>query len=442
MKFALMLGLFIAVSLLLPPAHAAERPNIIVIISDDHGYADMGCQGIRDDVQTPNLDRIASNGVRFTSGYVTSPVCSPSRAGMITGRYQTRFGYEFNTGPFPEPHIGLPPDEQTIAQYLKESGYVTGAIGKWHLGIADTYHPLARGFDEFYGFLSGSRSYFEMTTHHAKPLLRGREPVQEQGYITDVFTREAVNFIERHHGDERPFFLYVAYTAPHLPMHAKQQDLKRFDHIPEKKRQTVLAMIWAMDQGIGQILDKLREHQLERDTLVVFFADNGGYERNQSLNTPLRGQKGTLYEGGIRVPFLMQWPAKLEAGKVYEEPVITLDLLPMFAAAAGFSPPGDKPFDGVNLLPHLTGEAQKPPHETLFWRYGNSAVRKGNHKLLVIDNTPQLFDLSSDIEEQNDLSQKNPAIVQALERELEHWNSHMVPAKWVAQYGDDEEKRP
>lgn len=411
-----------------------RRPNIIVIVSDDQGYADVGVHGCQD-IPTPSIDSIAENGVRFTDGYVSCPVCSPTRAGLITGRYQQRFGHEFNTGPPPqglEPHVGLPLDQVTLADRLKAAGYVTGAVGKWHFGIYEHFHPFKRGFDEFFGFLHGGHSYIDPGVGTWNPILRGTEEVDEKEYLTDAFSREAVAFIERH--PEEPFFLYLTYNAVHTPMQAPEKYLERFPHIEDQKRRTYAAMLSAMDDGIGAVLDKLKELGVYEDTLVFFFSDNGGPTRaNASNNEPLRGTKGTMYEGGIRVPFMVQWPRRIRAGKVYDKPVSSLDVFPTAVAAAGGELPEDRVIDGVDLLPHLTGKKRRRPHDILFWRMGqNYAVRSGSWKMIRSgEAAAQLYDLSKDIGEGNDLAAEKPKVVKRLSEALAKWESELSEPVWT-----------
>ena len=412
-----------------------KRPNIIVIISDDMGYADISCHGCQD-IATPNIDSIAQNGILFTNGYVSCPVCSPTRAGLVTGRYQQRFGHEFNTG-----HInGLPVTEVTIADVLKAAGYTTGAVGKWHLGIPPQFHPLKRGYDEFFGFLGGGHSYIDPGLGSFDPIMRGTEPVDEKEYLTDAFSREAVAFIERHH--DEAFFLYLAYNAVHTPMQAPERYQNSFGHIADPKRRIYAGMLTAMDEGIGAVLSKLRELGIEEDTLLFFVNDNGGAAANSSCNEPLRMCKGTVWEGGIRVPFMVQWPRQLRGGVTYEHPVIALDILPTTAAAAGGNVPRDRKIDGVNLIPYLTGKNKTPPHETLFWRSGERyAVRKGNWKLVKMGTKTALFDLSSDIGESRDLSAELPGVVKEMEETFARWNSQMVAPLWLRGGAKKKKKR-
>lgn len=415
------------------PARARkDRPNIIVIIGDDMGYADVGCHGCKD-IATPNIDAIARNGVRFTNGYVSCPVCSPTRAGLTTGRYQQRFGHEFNPGPPPgslQEHVGLPRSEVTIANVLKSAGYVTGLVGKWHLGMAPHFHPFKRGYDEFFGFLHGGHSYVEPGLGTFNPILRGTRSVDEKQYLTDAFSREALDFIERHFRE--PFFLYLSYNAVHTPLQGPQRHKNSFPQISDAKRRTYAGMMTAMDEGIGHILATLKSLDIEENTLLFFISDNGGpTQANGSSNSPLRGTKGMMYEGGIRVPFLVQWPGRLPAGQVYDQPVIALDILPTAAGAAGAKLPKDRPIDGVDLLPYLTGKKNGAPHEILFWRAGeNHAVRKGNWKLVTMGGETGLYDLAADVGESTDRRQDKPGIFDELKQQFTRWNAQMAEPLW------------
>ena len=357
---------------ILSAADAPKRPNILVIVADDLGYADLGFQGGAD-VPTPHLKSIAASGARFTHGYVSGPSCSPTRAGLLTGRYQQRFGHEFNPGgegsaAAGKGEIGLPLSETTIANRLKEAGYTTGLVGKWHLGASPKFHPQQRGFDEFYGFLGGGNTYFNQET---TTILRGTEKQSEPTYLTDAFGREAVSFIDRH--QKKPFFLYLAFNAVHTPMEADETRLGKFADIQDQQRKTYAAMLSAMDDAVGDVLKKLRESQLEENTLIFFISDNGGPTMrgttiNGSINSPLRGSKRTTLEGGIRVPFAIQWKGHIAPGTVYNRPVIQLDIQPTALAAAGVDIRPEWKFDGVNLLPFIAGQTTGVPHEALYWR--------------------------------------------------------------------------
>jgi len=411
---------------------AARRPNVLVIIADDLGYADLGVQGCKD-VPTPHIDSIGATGVRFTNGYVSCPVCSPTRAGLMTGRYQQRFGHEFNPGPaaLAEEHFGLPLTEATLADRLKKLGYATGMVGKWHLGYKPAMHPQKRGFDEFFGFLGGAHSYVDAMRDKANPILRGTEQVNEKSYLTDALGREAAAFVERH--VKEPFFLYLSFNAVHTPMDASERLLGRFGSITDARRRTFATMLASMDEGVGQVLGKLREHKLEENTLIFFVSDNGGpTPSNTSRNDPLRGYKGQVLEGGIRVPFLMQWKGQLPAGKVYEHPVIALDILPTAVVAAGGTIPSNPVMDGVNLVPYVTGREKRTPHERLYWRFGpQQAIRKGDWKLArLAEGAPQLYNLAEDVGEKNDLAGKMPEKVKELLADYGAWNQQLMEPQW------------
>jgi arylsulfatase A-like enzyme len=413
---------------------AADRPNVVLIVADDLGYADIGAQGRMKDVRTPNVDTIAKNGVRCTSGYVSCPVCSPTRAGLMTGRYQQRFGHEFNPGPNESADFGLPLDQVTLAQALKSAGYVTGMVGKWHLGFRPEMRPPRRGFDEFFGFLAGAHSYVQ-TGEGRNAILRGDQPVGEVEYLTDAFGKEAAAFVERHHAaGGKPFFLYLPFNAVHTPPQVTEKYEKRFADVTDPRRRMLLAKLSALDDAVGLVLEKIREHKLEKDTLIFFISDNGGpTASNGSRNDPLSGFKGEVKEGGVREPFLIQWTGHLPAGKVYDHPVISLDLFPTALAAAGARAPDGVQFDGVNLLPYLNGETADAPHKALYWRYGPQwAVRQGNLKLrhAADDDHSKLFDLAADPAESHDLSAKRPDDVGRLRTEYEQWNAKNQPPRW------------
>lgn len=425
------------------PLAAAEpsRPNVLVIVGDDMGYADIGVHGCKD-IPTPNLDALAKAGVRCTNGYVSGPYCSPTRAGLLTGRYQTRFGHEFNPGAQPKAP-GLPLTETTLANRLKDAGYVTGLVGKWHLGAVEAQQPPRRGFDEFFGFLGGAHPYFP---GQGAPILRGSSPVQEKAYLTDAFGREAVSFLDRH--KDHPFFLYLAFNAVHTPMHADDARLKKFANITDTRRRTYAAMMSAMDDAIGAVLEKLRAIKQEENTLVFFISDNGGPTMqgttiNGSSNTPLRGSKRTTLEGGVRVPFLVKWPGKVPAGKVYDAPVIQLDIVPTVLAAVGIADKADAKLDGVSLLPFLNGTKPGVPHETLYWRFGQQmAIRQGDWKLVRYDPVAdgakgqglpaKLYNLATDIGEKNDLSKQHPEKVKSLQVAWDGWNKENIAPLWGA----------
>jgi arylsulfatase A-like enzyme len=430
-------------------AHAdlkkVDKPNVIVILVDDLGYADLGVQGCQE-FPTPHIDALASDGIRCTAGYVSSPVCGPTRAGLLTGRYQQRFGFEYN--PSMGRKNGLAQTETTLGDLLTTAGYVTGAIGKWHLGKTPDFHPLECGFDEFFGFVGGGRSYFSRDVPIENPfvrrftpddpLVRGRTQVDDPEYLTDAFGEEAVSFIDRH--KESPFFLYVAFNAVHMPLQATQRYLDRVPEIENNARRTYAAMMQSMDDAVGAINRKLQREQLEHKTLVFFLSDNGGHPiANAARNDPLRGQKGTIYEGGIRVPFLVKWTGSIPAGRTYPHPVISLDIFPTALAAAGVEIPNSLDLDGVDLLPHLNEADTRIPHKTLYWRYGlHRAIRHGKWKLATPANQPTtLYDLSVDIAESRDVSQRHPDVVKELTQLYDEWDSQMERPRWRSLFMKD-----
>jgi arylsulfatase A-like enzyme len=415
-----------------PSAKASvARPNIVVIVADDLGYGEVSCT-LKQEVPTPRIASLAQGGVCFTNGYVSCPYCSPTRAGLITGRYQERFGHEFNPGPAERApdNFGLPLDQVTLSDRLKKLGYITGMVGKWHLGYKQPYHPMRRGFDEFFGFLGGAHSYIDSQADPANLILRGQQPVVEKGYLTDAFGREAVAFIDRH--KQQPFFLYLPFNAVHAPLQGAEKYLARFPAIDNEKRRAFAAMLSAMDDNVGLVLDKLALEKLDDHTLIFFISDNGGpTPSTTSGNGPLRGFKAQTWEGGIRVPFMVQWKGKLPAGKIYDLPVISLDIVPTAVAAAGGTVSGEN-LDGVDLTPYLSGQASGPPHESLYWRFGEQwAIRKGNLKLVQPPTGGvQLYDLASDIGEQHDLATEKPEAFNALRAEYEQWNAQLKPPLW------------
>lgn len=426
------------------------RPNIVLIVSDDIGYADIGVYGSRD-IPTPNIDRIAREGVLFTDAYVSSPYCSPSRAGLMTGRYPQRFGYEFN--PDGSPEYGLPVTEATMAERLQAAGYHTALLGKWHLGSADRLHPLRRGFEEFYGFLGADHSYMRVAstdvgTNLPDPLMDGLTPVSSVTYLTDALGDRAVTSIREHAAE--PFFLYLAFNAAHAPLEAPERYLARFPDIADPQRRTYAAMVSAMDEAIGRTLATLREQKLEEKTLVIFLNDNGGPTMpttsvNGSSNAPLRGSKRQMWEGGIRVACAMSWKGHLEAGRVDHRPILQLDVLPTALAAAGIATDGAK-LDGVNLLPWLTGVEKGRPHDALYWRLGGMmAIRAGDWKLVktrdgpLVDTDPSalsdlseagLYNLAEDIGETRNRAAERPDKVKELAEMWQRWNRDLAKPLW------------
>jgi arylsulfatase A-like enzyme len=421
-------------------------PNIVLILADDLGYCDSELYGC-DTIPTPNIRRIADEGVLFTAGYVTSPVCSPSRAGLLTGRYQQRYGHEFLPS---DDSRGLPPGETTLADTMKQVGYTTGMVGKWHLGVGSEFHPISRGFDEFFGVVDWGSDYIDPTRDDVKssnpgrkaapvtswegrgayPVMRATESVEEEDYLTDAFTREAVAFIESH--KRRPFFLYVPYTAVHHPLQVTQEYYDRFIHIDDESTRIFAAMVSSMDDSVGSILDALERNDLAQNTMVIFLSDNGGGVADYTSNEPLRLGKQTLFEGGVRVPFCMKWPGQIPKGTTYEHPVSALDIFPTAMAAAGRGKPSPSSSgDGVDLVPYLEGSLGDRPHDALFWRSGaNWAVREGNWKLIHAGDRYWLYDLSEDIGEQSNLAAERPEILVRLKSAYDRWNSEMIDPLW------------
>lgn len=421
-----------------PPEGAGRAPNVVVILADDLGYADVGYQGLRD-FATPNIDALAAAGIRFTNGYVSHPYCSPSRAGLLTGRYQHRFGHVHN--PKFRAGEGLPLSESLLPELLSDQGYVSALVGKWHLGDGPEYHPLQRGFDEFFGFLGGGHDYFESTDRDAReyliPLEANGEEIPVEGYLTDQLTDAALDFVRRN--TAQPFFLYLAYNAPHGPLQAPPEHLERVDSIADTRRRTYAAMVTALDDGVGRLVAALGDLGLTDDTLVIFLSDNGGpTPANASDNSPLRATKGTVYEGGVRVPFVVSWPGQLVAGKSYDPPVSALDIFPTLVAAAGGEP--REGLDGVDLLPFLTGAESGAPHEQLYWHTDEGdqhAVRQAGYKLVrVLDREAELYAIDTDISEESDIGRDEATSAGELMRAVETWRSaHPAPA-WPGTRGD------
>ncbi len=436
-------------------------PNIIVIVSDDAGYGDFSVQGSRQ-FHTPHIDHLANGGIRFLQGYVTASVCSPSRAALLTGRYQQRFGHEDNIGghqPGDCPdYIGMRTDQITVADVLKTLGYHTGAIGKWHLGSLDKYHPLNRGFDEFFGFRGGSAHYFGQGKKYFN-IERQKDTVRVPvDYLTDAFGNEACRFIVRHH--DHPFFLYLAFNAVHTPMEAREEDLAPFSYIEDRQRRILGGMTMALDRAVGNVLRTLQEYNLTGNTMVWFINDNGGnVGLNGSCNAPLNGKKGTFLEGGIRVPFFVRWPAGLPRHVTYDEPVSSMDIFVTSVAAAG----GDaqqlvdslartrhpqewarihrrkRPaagegwqLDGVNLLPYLRGRKTGSPHPRLCWRRtATAAIRDGDWKLIRLpDRPPLLFNLHDDPSEQHNRFWEEKERAEQLMKALFEWEKQLARPAW------------
>lgn len=430
------------------PEPKGERPNVLIIISDDQGWGDVGFNGCTD-IPTPNLDKLAQEGVSFQAGYASHPYCSPSRAGLLSGRYQHRFGHENNT-PYDhgDPEAGLPVDELMISELLQENGYRTCAIGKWHLGDDKKFWPNQRGFDDWFGFFGGGYSYWgqKSAKNPGHLIVRDGEPVkpEEITYLTDDFTREAVNYIDGYAKEDKPFFMYLAYNAPHLAIQATKEYLDMMEHAEFGDRAAYGAMVVGMDVGIGKVIEKLKETGEYENTLIFFYSDNGGHGHG-SRSLPYRGNKGKLFEGGIRVPFLACWPEGINAGNRYMKSITALDIFPTILAAAGLEHP-EKGLDGVNLLPYVNGQNNSKPHDVLFWRYSDGAgyaVQKGDYKIVnsaFKNNRIYLFNLKEDPYEMNDLAKQMPEKVDELQAEFDEWTKGTIPAKWHDPHIDNIDK--
>jgi arylsulfatase B len=464
-------SLLTVVAFFLPLMQAiAARPNVIFIVADDLGYGEPGCYGGKE-IPTPHIDALAASGARFTSGYVTAPFCAASRAALMTGRYQTRFGFEFNPigAKNAAPGIGLPPNEKTVADRLRDAGYATGLVGKWHLGGTAPFHPQRRGFDEFFGFLheghyfvpppwegvttwlrrralpDGGRGRWTSpdgrivwSTHMGgsepeydtdNPILRSSQPVDERANLTDAFTREACSFIERH--KTQPFFLYLAYNAVHSPMQGAVEYMAKFAHIANPQRRIFAAMLAHLDDGVGEVLVQLRKSGIEENTLVAFLSDNGGPTRElTSSNAPLRGGKGDLWEGGIRVPFIVSWKGHVPAARVIASPVTSLDVTATALDIAGVNSAKTN-LDGASLMPLLAGKSVAATDATHYWRVGKkNALRRGDWKLIRDGGAWQLFNLATDIAETNELASKEPARVEELSTLWDKWNGGQIEPLW------------
>lgn len=412
-----------------PVAEVKTKPNIIVILIDDAGYADFGFMGNKD-LETPEIDKLAASGTIFTDAHVTASVCSPSRAGLLSGRYQQRNGFECNgVGE----GLGLSRSETTLASALKSNGYKTVAIGKWHLGDPMKYRPNQRGFDEFYGFLGGSRHYFYDVDEQDKPgdiqaIMHNNEYVKFDGYLTDVFGDQAVGYIDKYKKD--PFFMYLAFNAVHSPLDAKKEDLEKYKGHP---RQKLAAMIWSLDQNVGKVINKLKAEGLLENTLIYFLSDNGGATDNESSCLPLKGWKGVEFEGGTRVPFVVSWKGHLPAGNKYNGLTSSLDIYATSLDVAGAKLPINRPLDGVSLIPVLTDKSKKEPHDMLFWRKDQAAAaRIGDYKMIRLrDYGSVLYNIKNNLGETVDLSKTDQKKAEEVSNLLKNWESQMMQPLWT-----------
>jgi arylsulfatase A-like enzyme len=437
----------------------SKKPNIVVILADDLGYADISSYG-GTRIQTPNIDRIAQSGIVFTDAYSAAPVCSPSRAGLNTGRHPDRFGFEYNNGPARrdiEENLGLPTGEITLAKALKGQGYRTGLVGKWHLGSNDDFYPTNRGYDEFVGLLTGATSYMNPQAPGARyvqpegsdavpPPRRGapnkiyegpqRSAVEnEDRYLTEYFGERAVEFIKRNAAQEAPYFLYAAFTAPHDPLQTTQKYYDRFPLIKDEGMRVYASMISALDDQVGAILDAVEASGENGDTMVYFMSDNGcaAYIQGICACEPLRGGKLSHYEGGVRVPFMVRWPNQIEGKKVYREVVSTMDVFTTSLTAAGGKLPADRVYDGVDLTPFLKDAGQGIPHDALMWRRApHASIRKGDWKLWksLDGKFTLLFNLKSDPNEATNVADREPAKLKELSDAFDQWAKDLKDPAW------------
>lgn len=463
-----------------------RRPNIVLIVADDLAWSDVSLQG-NSLVPTPNIDGIAKRGAQLTEGYITSPICSPSRAGLLTGRYQQRFGYEYQPHarypnnrleyyvykwfiargdwrvsdrlPVPQPEDmlrqGLPPTEIILPELLKNYDYSTAIIGKWHLGTQHFTLPLQRGFDYHYGFYEAYSLYYADTsganvinqrhTDFSDKFIWGKgrtgncaiykntQVVQDSTYLTHKIADEAVNFI--HENREKPFFLYVPFLAPHTPFQVPKETFDKYGHIADRNKRVYCALIDELDRSVGKIRDAISSHGLDENTIIIFLSDNGGARYTGAVdNAPFKGGKFSNFEGGLRVPFFIEWKGQIPANTIYTQPASSLDIFATICHILQIELPQDRPYDGVNLLPYLLGQNTEAPHKALFWRSGyHKAVRFGDWKLIKDEKAQlkALYNIKNDKEEQQDLSAAEPARVAELEKMLQDWARDMVPPAWV-----------
>ena len=440
-------------------AQSVNRPNIIVIMADDLGYADVGFNGCKD-IPTPNIDRLATSGARFTSAYVTAPNCGPSRAGFITGRLQSTFGWYANSDQPLDPQQGLPANIQTVAKLMQEQGYVTGMMGKWHMGTADYQDPNVLGFSEYWGFLGGSHLYYPMDdpryhgkylnmkkpwgiadSHNCLPILHNREPVVWHQYLTRELTDQGINFIKKNRN--KSLFLFMSYNAPHLPLEAPKETIAMFSEekmtaipgVKPKDRAIYGAMVYELDMGVGRLMKTLDQLGLTENTIVWFLSDNGGMKRT-SDNRPLRGAKWDSYEGGLRVPFVVNWPGHIKSGSVLQFPVTSLDIGATSVALAG----GDLSIaglDGSNIAGYMTGQTTKAPHQELLWRWDRKPGKKNGvclidgYKLIVQNGiVVALYNLKNDLSETTDLSQTEPDRVRMMLAQWKILDQSSQPPLW------------
>jgi arylsulfatase A-like enzyme len=470
----------------MPSAPREGQPNVILILADDLGFNDLSMGGQNPDptVQTPNIDAIASAGITFTNGYAASATCAPSRASLLTGRYATRFGFEYTPAPKefmqliyargegkedipsiyhkeredlvpPMEEMGIPSSEITLAELLKAKHYRSIMLGKWHLGEESDMRPGAQGFDEWLGFLPGASLYQSVGHGGIVESRQSFDPIDEflwanigyavrfngsdrfnpKGYMTDYLTTEAIKAVAANR--DNPFFLYLSYNAPHTPLQAKQADYDALSHITDHTERVYAAMIKSLDDNVGKLMSALKDQGLEDNTIVIFTTDNGGahYLGLPDVNAPYRGWKATYFEGGIHAPFFMKWPAKIPAGKQYDQPVISMDIFSTIAAAAGAELPADRVIDGVNLLPYIQGEKTGAPRDAIFWyQAGYEAVISNGWKLQRSDraDTTWLFNLKDDPTETTNIAEQNPSQVGKMLAMIDEFKLQQAEPRWPA----------
>ena len=431
-----------------------KKPNILVILCDDLGYSDVGFNGSKE-IPTPGLDQLANEGTILTSAYVSHPFCGPSRASLMTGRYAHKIGAQFNLPPNSGETIkkGISLEETFISKVLDNAGYNTGIIGKWHLGSNPEFHPNVRGFDDFFGFLGGGHNYFpdqyraaykrqkesgqKIIWDYLHPLEYNGKQIKETEYLTDAFSREAVRFIKKSGKTKNPFFLYLSYNAPHTPLEAKEEDLKLFSHIKDKKRRTYAAMVYAVDRGVKRVTKALKESGQYENTLIVFFSDNGGKVKAGANNYPLKDGKGSTFEGGYRVPMFFHWPNVVPAGQKFNYNVSALDFYPTFAKLAGAKIPDNKQLDGKDIWNNFLQNKDPRKDENIYVMrhrngYSDVGVRKNEWKAVKAYNKKwQLFNVDKDRAEKNNLRSQHPEILKNLVKEAQVWSkTHIQPNWW------------
>jgi len=438
----------------------AKQPNILVVLCDDLVYADVGFNGSKD-IRTPNLDNLANNGLTFSSAYVSHPLCGPSRASIMTGRYAQNIGVPYNIYERDgRTDDGVPVSETFISNVLADAGYFTAAIGKWHLGFSPRFQPNNRGFDEFYGFLSGGHEYFpeqyrakykkqkeagvENIWEYLKPLIHNTKEVKETEYITDALSRETIRIINESANRENPFFIYLAYNAPHVPLQAKEEDMAQFPGIEDKDRKTYAGMVYAVDRGVGDIIDALKQTNQYNNTLIVFLSDNGGHTGHGASNEPLRGRKGDAWEGGFRTPMFFHYPEKIKAGSEFHIPVSSLDFYPTFAKLADAEIPEGKVLDGTDIWDDILegkDELKNRPIYVCRYRedYCDAGTRIADWKATKMNDQPwKLFKIDEDPGETNDLSRQFPAKLEQMVLGMKDWSENHVTPLWY--YTDSDRK--